>query len=331
MSEQVLLFSGGIDSYIAWHYLQKPKTVYFDLGTPYSQYEIQVIKELIPDTIIDRSLNLASRQIPSPAAAHVPMRNLYLAMLACKYGDEIIICGLKDDKVNDKTPEAFKEMSTLLTNFNDKKIYVTSPFWHKTKADIVEWFLKFCDSLTACDSEALLKTISCYTPDKDVDNARYCGRCSCCFRKWNALYVNGIKLPFYNFVLMKEYLDKAKHSEYETNRCTTILHAILEFVREGNYLHLGKEYRVDIDGVLTNEIEGHDYEMRTPNQNNIARVNDIYQQGARIILWTSRYAEDEEITRKWLKENKVYYDELILDKPHYDKIIDDKCIDLDRL
>jgi len=45
----------------------------------------------------------------------------------------------------------------------------------------------------------------------------------------------------------------------------------------------------------------------------------------------SAYAEDEEVTRNWLKEHDVHYDELILEKPHYDRIIDDKCIDLDRL
>lgn len=35
---------------------------------------------------------------------------------------------------------------------------------------------------------------------------------------------------------------------------------------------------VDIDGVLTNETEGHNYENRTPNKTNINIVNRIYKQ-----------------------------------------------------
>lgn len=333
MSEQILLFSGGIDSYIAWHFLDKPKTVYFDLGTPYSDYEVRVVKELIPDTIIDRSLNLGSRQVPDSVAAHVPMRNLYLAMLACHYGDEIIICGLKDDNISDKTPEAFKEMSTLLSTLNDRKlsdpIKVTSPFWNMTKADIVKWYLdKYYQ-----DPTALLRTISCYTPSKQVGTykhlkKRYCGICRCCFRKWNSLYANGVKLPFYNLALMKEYLYKAQHKEYDIDRCTSIITSIVEFARESKAKHLGKIYRVDIDGVLTNEIDGHNYESRTPNADNIKRINRFFQDGARIVLWTSRYLEDEEVTKNWLSKHNVMYDELILGKPQYDRIIDDKCWEL---
>lgn len=328
MSEKVLLFSGGIDSYIAWHYLGKPKTVYFDLGTPYSDYEIRVIKELIPKTIIDRSLNLSLRQVPDSVAAHVPMRNLYLAMLACHYGDEIIICGLEDDDILDKTPEAFKEMSILLSNLNDKIIQVTSPFWNMTKVSIVDWYLKYCG-----DSTKLLKTISCYTPQKQagVDIKRYCGQCRCCFRKWNALWANGIRTPFFNLTLMKEYLIKARNNTYVLARNISIMNSVEEFIREYKLSHLGKNYRVDIDGVLTNEIDGHDYVERTPNLENISRVNALYHSGAKIVLWTSRYPEDEEVTKRWLFEHSVMYDELLLGKPKYDKIIDDKCIDLKSL
>ena len=55
----ILLFSGGIDSFVAWHYLNKPKTVYFNLQSRYSLREISVVKKLIPTTIIDNSLNLS--------------------------------------------------------------------------------------------------------------------------------------------------------------------------------------------------------------------------------------------------------------------------------
>ncbi len=331
MSEdkRVLLFSGGIDSFIAYRYLGRPKTVYFNLRTPYSDYEIRVIKELIPDTIIDNSLNLASRQIPSDTAAHIPMRNLYLAMLACKYGDEIIICGLKDDKVNDKTPEAFKEMSTLLTSLNDRPIKVTSPFWNMTKAEIVKWYI---DTYPG-NWDKLHQTISCYTPDKDNGTSikRYCGKCQCCFRKWNALWVNGIETPFYNLVLMKDYLIRARQEHYTIERNASIHVAIDEFARKFKHKYLGKIYRVDIDGVLTEETEGHDYATRTPKMDVIKKVNLLYLAGAEIILWTSRYPEDCQVTSMWLEANNVQYDGIEFGKPQYDVLIDDKAMEWEYL
>lgn len=327
-NNRILLFSGGLDSYIAWHWLGKPQTVYFDLGTPYSSYEIKVIKELIPTTIIDSSLNLASRQMLDSDTAFIPMRNLYLAMLACKYGEEIIICGLKDDNVGDKTPQAFARFTVSLSALNNRQIKVTSPFWGMTKADIVKWYLETYQG----DKAKLLETISCYTPSLDTKafrlNKRYCGKCRCCFRKWNALFVNGIELPFYNLRLMAEYLDKAQHNDYITERNVSIKKAVSEYAWDGSFIHLGKTYRVDIDGVLTVETEGHDYKNRTPHPGRIDKVNMLYDQGARIVLWTSRYSQDKAVTKNWLAENNVRWDELLLGKPQYDGIIDDKVIDL---
>jgi len=324
MSEQVLLFSGGIDSYIAWHYLDKPKTVYFNLGTPYSDYEIRVVKELIPSTIIDNSTNLASRQ--ESVNAFIPMRNLYFAMLACKYGDEIVICGLKDDNVNDKTPEMFRKFSELLSELNGRRIKVSSPFWKYTKAEIVQWYMN------EHNGHDLICTISCYTPEKDsgIGIKRYCGRCPCCFRKWNALYVNGIKLAFHNYELMSEYFEKAKKGFYCHKRNISILEAVTEYRKETSK-HFGKKYRVDIDGILTNETEGHDYRTRTPNIEWINKINQLAVKGARIILWTSRYEEDRSVTVNWLNRNGVHFHELSMDKPKFDGMIDDKMININDL
>ena len=142
MDEQnmVLLFSGGIDSYIAWHYMHYPPTVYFNLGTNYSIYEQTIVSRLIPKTIIDHSLNLRDRGHHGEDNAYIPFRNLYLALLAYKYADTIIMAGLRDDKVSDKNPDAFKKFTDLLSEMEGKQIIVMSPFWQMTKADIVGWY-----------------------------------------------------------------------------------------------------------------------------------------------------------------------------------------------
>lgn len=212
----ILLFSGGIDSFVAYHYLNKPKTIYFDLQTPYSNREKKVVLELIPETIIDCALSLNNRQIGNKA--YIPFRNLYLAMLACKYADKIVIAGLKDDAVSDKNKPIFREFSKLLSKMENREIEVLSPFWHFTKEQVVKWYLDNGNS-----EEELLKTISCYD---DEEETNYCGKCPSCFRKWNALRSAGIDISFWNDELMDKYYQSAMENKYIPSRNLSIIREI---------------------------------------------------------------------------------------------------------
>lgn len=83
------------------------------------------------------------------------------------------------------------------------------------------------------------------------------------------------------------------------------------------------KYLVDIDGVITNETEGHDYPKRTPNAWNIKLVNML----KKFAFFTSRKKVDEEDTRSWLSRNGVQNSiHVIYDKPQYDVLIDDKSL-----
>lgn len=85
---------------------------------------------------------------------------------------------------------------------------------------------------------------------------------------------------------------------------------------------------VDIDGTLTNETEGWGnkaYSERTPKHYIINIVNDFAKHD-NITIWTSRFEEDREVTVKWLKDNKVMYNNIIFGKPQYDLFIDDKTL-----
>ena len=303
----ILLFSGGLDSFIAYHFLGKPKCVYFDIGLPICKEEIRVIRELGIPVIIDTSVNLADREVEGDSK-FIPGRNLYYALLACKYGDEIYMAGLRDDVVNDKNEPIFQEFSRILSVMYDRTIKVLSPFWDMTKADIVKWYLE-----EVGDIESLIKTGSCY----DLTDGNYCGKCRCCFRKWVALWINGIKLPFYNRNLIAEYFKKARAGVYDKQRNQNIIKTVRGYLNKQTYC-------IDIDGVLTNETAGHDYSARTPNQKNIDKVRELYRFGHHIVLWTSRFPEDENVTKKWLEENGVRYHELLLGKLQYDFLVDDK-------
>ncbi|MBI1870527.1 MAG: hypothetical protein HYS07_04955 [Chlamydiae bacterium] len=90
-------------------------------------------------------------------------------------------------------------------------------------------------------------------------------------------------------------------------------------------------YCFDIDGTLCTNTDG-EYEKAEPIYSVITRVNQIYQEGHTVLLYTARGATTginwrpltEEQLRKW----KVTYHQLYMGKPTADLYIDDKALNL---
>ncbi len=78
------------------------------------------------------------------------------------------------------------------------------------------------------------------------------------------------------------------------------------------------------------------YRYAMPNAEIISRVNKWHRQGHEIVIYTARrmkthngdttLVEEDigQLTRNWLAEHRVIYDELMFGKPYYDMLIDDK-------
>ena len=187
MDRIVVMFSGGVDSLIAWFYLNKPKCVHVNLHLPYSKKEIEAVNYFsdrfnMNCEIVDISFIDSFPFSPTLEDPFIPSRNLFLAIIGSWFGEKICIAGVRGDLVEDKNPEAFKMMSKIITSFSRKKVEVFSPFWDMTKGDIVKWYL---DNIK--DIEALHKTVGCYHP-----TMHQCGNCGSCFRKWVSLKINNI-------------------------------------------------------------------------------------------------------------------------------------------
>jgi hypothetical protein len=85
----------------------------------------------------------------------------------------------------------------------------------------------------------------------------------------------------------------------------------------------------DIDGTLTRDTVFPDvsvYEKRIPNKESVDIINQLYAKGYRIILHSARWAEDIEITVRWLMTHGVNYHELVLEKPLGAVSFDDRSI-----
>lgn len=104
---------------------------------------------------------------------------------------------------------------------------------------------------------------------------------------------------------------------------------------------MNKTYVIDIDGTICNTI-GMDYENTIPIPKRIERINELYDQGHKIIFLTARgmgrngnsyklaYEQFFDLTSSQLKKWGCKYHELHLSKPAGDFYIDDKAVkDLD--
>jgi len=88
-------------------------------------------------------------------------------------------------------------------------------------------------------------------------------------------------------------------------------------------------YCFDIDGTLCEQAET-DYSTARPFRNRIAKVNELFDGGNQIVLFTARGSKSgvdwREKTEAQLGQWGIRYHELILGKPHADVYIDDKAV-----
>ena len=233
MSRSCLLFSGGVDSFCAYRFLQSRYSeedeemdlLYFDLRTPYTKKEIEFVKkETDGKIIICDDLRFLGGLQEGPKA-FVPYRNIFLSMYCAALGyKRIWIAGVKDDQVVDKSDVAFRDFSAFFTRYGDGEVIVDSPFWELTKAQVVEMMLEE-DLVTP---EELLATVACYS-SRPVN---YCGNCNCCFRKFIALRVNGIALEFDNWPMIQSYYDACKAGKYDEDRAESTMLVLEAHARE---------------------------------------------------------------------------------------------------
>lgn len=99
------------------------------------------------------------------------------------------------------------------------------------------------------------------------------------------------------------------------------------------------KYIVDIDDTICvspNTEDGkRDYLNAVPLYNRIDKINSLYDEGHEIHYWTARGGTTgtdwSELTSKQLKEWGAKHTSLKMNKPAYDKWIDDKAINADDL
>jgi 7-cyano-7-deazaguanine synthase in queuosine biosynthesis len=193
MTSAVLLFSGGLDSFILWRLLGMPRCVYVCLGHRYQSAELNAIRLLHEhlnahgsalEVWLIGGLHLGNLERPD---GHIPNRNLLLTSFAFANLDaDIIYLGaLRGEASRDKDARFLRLASKTLTHVRGKKVRVVAPAQRYTKTELVGLFLRLYPE----DAHLLRFTTSCYEPHDPLSTG--CGRCMACFRRWVAMTNNG--------------------------------------------------------------------------------------------------------------------------------------------
>lgn len=89
--KKVLLYSGGMDSWLIDKIWKPDVKLYVDMGTKYSQEEI---KRLPADVVVEK-LDLSKWEREDKI---IPLRNMYLIGIATNYGNEICLGATAGDR-----------------------------------------------------------------------------------------------------------------------------------------------------------------------------------------------------------------------------------------
>ena len=90
-----------------------------------------------------------------------------------------------------------------------------------------------------------------------------------------------------------------------------------------------KSYCFDLDGTLCTNTDG-EYAQARPLHQRISKVNELYDQGNKILIYTARGTvtgiDWRELTQKQLDEWGIKHHELRLGKPFADIYVDDRGV-----
>lgn len=111
-----------------------------------------------------------------------------------------------------------------------------------------------------------------------------------------------------------------------------------EFRKADRYLKLmsgNQKFVFDIDGVIAEYRENLDYASASPDYGIISSINQLYEAGNYIVLFTARGTKTgidwKEVTKKQMEEWGVKYHELKFGKPDADFYVDDKMVGLEEI
>lgn len=202
--KKVLLYSGGLDSWLIRHIWKPDICIYVDMETEYSELE----KLRLPPDVTIVKLPLVQYSLPNSI---IPLRNVYLYLQACNITEfenvEICLGALNGDRINDKSKRFIKLLNKLLKflylpqqSQPGRKVRAVMPFKNYSKRELLEIYIREGGKLET----AFYESFSCYHPE----NFAPCLNCKACFRKCIPFIVAGMEFSESQRKKIKDYMER---------------------------------------------------------------------------------------------------------------------------
>lgn len=201
--KKILLYSGGVDSWLINQIWEPDVKLYVDLGTDYGKEEIELFKKNNENVKIV-SFDLSEYELEDK---FIPLRNLYLIMLACNISgfEDVEIClgATVADRSYDKSMEFLEKTESLLNYMYtpyisqpySKNIKIVTDFKNKSKKELLSLYLKKGGDINKAFNES-------YGSFKKNMTEWECKKF---YRKYVAFKLNGYHFPEYVDKLMFDY------------------------------------------------------------------------------------------------------------------------------
>jgi 7-cyano-7-deazaguanine synthase in queuosine biosynthesis len=176
VKDKVLLFSGGMNSVIAYFYLEKSNLLHFktDNNQNETNAAVKIATKLIGSTI----------DITYTCIANDYTKDIVFLSYAAKFANNIYLTSPRgEDKTPTRCGSFFKTMSAILSDCYQIRKNCDPVFKHMTKIDMVAWYLR-----EKHDPQLLLDSYSCLAGEE-----KPCSTCIECLRKFIALDSNKVK------------------------------------------------------------------------------------------------------------------------------------------
>lgn len=307
---KVLLYSGGMDSWLIDKLWKPDVKLFFDIGTSNNKGELERVKKRV-ETLHDvEIIKLPLAQFEQKDNNYyLPLRNLHFVTYAAHYGDVICVGATGSSTHRDKN-DVFSNLcentlNYLLSEDGTGPVKVVMPFRGMSKTDILAQYLRDGGDIEECYNS----TFSCYNPSS---NGEPCMNCTSCFSKFTAFYNNG-----YHFT--DDMIAKFVNNALSSGSCAKDESLALA-------LHLkykNKILFIDFDNTVTSKSEyPHTGEVR-PNCKE--RLDSLCEQGYRLVLYTTRSGNDFEQAKKFCIEHELPFSDFV-HKPYAYRYIDDRAI-----
>ncbi len=83
---------------------------------------------------------------------------------------------------------------------------------------------------------------------------------------------------------------------------------------------------IDVDGTICTEEKTYSRSMAKVIKDAVESVNNLYDDGHTIILYSARSWQEYEMTEDWLKRHNFRYHQLVMGKPIGEVWIDDRAV-----